>query len=321
MIKNLNKRGFKCYAASVDPEGSAWDRACELYAQLTGTTTDYGEAHSKLHHHQRYGKKYEPLINEWNNKTKVNLIGHSFGGETVRLLAYLMANGDINEKQTSKDNISPLFTGNKGDWIYSVTTLCSPHNGTTLYNIVNSVPKLINSILLFAKTIGNIADITRLDRFYSFNLNQFTENSSFANGTDNAGYDLSPTGANILNNKISTVDNIYYFSYASITTHKVGNVQIPNKNTLLVLIPTSFAMGVYPNNRYSRENDGLVNLNSALHPANEPWTELNADNIQPGIWNVLPTGIGHHGTIIGMDGNTDEIHCFYNNLIDMINNL
>jgi len=36
------------YAASVAPNGSAWDRACELYAQLSGTRVDYGKAHTAV---------------------------------------------------------------------------------------------------------------------------------------------------------------------------------------------------------------------------------------------------------------------------------
>lgn len=35
LMQYLNARGFECYSAAVDPTGSAWDRACELYAQLT----------------------------------------------------------------------------------------------------------------------------------------------------------------------------------------------------------------------------------------------------------------------------------------------
>ena len=32
LIPFLRKQGFDAYAASVSPAGSAWDRACELYA-------------------------------------------------------------------------------------------------------------------------------------------------------------------------------------------------------------------------------------------------------------------------------------------------
>ena len=51
----LNEKGIEAYAPAVGPLSSAWDRACELYAQLMGTRVDYGEAHSKMHGHNRYG--------------------------------------------------------------------------------------------------------------------------------------------------------------------------------------------------------------------------------------------------------------------------
>ena len=37
LLGKLDKKGYSCYAASVSGTASAWDRACELYAQLTGT--------------------------------------------------------------------------------------------------------------------------------------------------------------------------------------------------------------------------------------------------------------------------------------------
>ena len=47
LIRFLREQGYDCYAASVAPTGSAWDRACELYAQLAGLRVDYGEEHSR----------------------------------------------------------------------------------------------------------------------------------------------------------------------------------------------------------------------------------------------------------------------------------
>ena len=44
LMPYLTGKGYESYAASVGPLSSAWDRACELYAQLTGTTVDYGAA-------------------------------------------------------------------------------------------------------------------------------------------------------------------------------------------------------------------------------------------------------------------------------------
>ena len=100
LMEQLQKQGFKVYDASVAPQGSAWDRTCELYAQLTGTVTDYGLEHSARCGHPRFGRDFskEPLISTWNSQNKINLLGHSFGGVTVRLLAHLMAQGSEAER-------------------------------------------------------------------------------------------------------------------------------------------------------------------------------------------------------------------------------
>lgn len=58
LLKRLQMQGFECHAASVAPQGSAWDRACELYAQLAGVRTDYGAAHAARFHHDRFGPDF-----------------------------------------------------------------------------------------------------------------------------------------------------------------------------------------------------------------------------------------------------------------------
>ena len=65
----LRTQDIKVVEVSVGPFSSAGDRACEVYAQLTGTRVDYGEAHSKEHGHARYGRTYtEPLLERWDKK-------------------------------------------------------------------------------------------------------------------------------------------------------------------------------------------------------------------------------------------------------------
>lgn len=59
IIRYLNNQGYESYAASVDPTGSAWDRACELYAQLAGTRVDYGLAHSQKAGHSETNKQHD----------------------------------------------------------------------------------------------------------------------------------------------------------------------------------------------------------------------------------------------------------------------
>ena len=171
LMKSLNARGYDCHAASVGPLSSAWDRACELYAQLTGTVTDYGEEHSKRCRHARYGEDFssDPLIDEWSAEEKINLLGHSFGGATVRLLAELMANGSEAERKASGDDVSDLFTGGKGDWIYSITALAAPHNGTTAYLIREAILKDINATAEERAVIAmlTVATAPHLDRALS----------------------------------------------------------------------------------------------------------------------------------------------------------
>ena len=75
VTKFLRKNNVEAVAASVDPVGSVWDRTCELYAQLTGSRTDYGKAHSERCGHKRYGKDYskKPLLKniKWSSENKI----------------------------------------------------------------------------------------------------------------------------------------------------------------------------------------------------------------------------------------------------------
>ena len=142
LMKYLNSRGFDCVASSVSPIESCWDRACELYAQLTGTRTDYGKYHSEQNNHKRYGEDFtgRALIENFSAEDKINLLGHSFGGATVLQFLDLMADGCAEEREVTPENeLSPLFTGGKADWIYSVTTLAAPMNGSSAYYIKNEI--------------------------------------------------------------------------------------------------------------------------------------------------------------------------------------
>ena len=345
----LRGKSIKVYEATVGPFSSAWDRACELYAQLTGTQVDYGAAHSEKHGHDRFGKTYTaPLYTEWGKETeggqlqKINLIGHSFGGNTIRLLASLMEYGSREEQQASPDNVSPLFEGGKGEYINSVTTLCSPHNGSTLYYVVDK-QNLISTALGLLQTAGGITDIVaggvidfQLEHFGILSGSDNTMsmiNDSFMKGTDNAFYDLSPHGAAELNQTIKTVDSIYYFSYAYCTTEKapLTGKQMPTLSTMLVLMPIARLIGGYTNTSEDAPvkideswlpNNGLVNVVSAQSPSSEKSENYSEETeLKRGIWYVFPTLKGDHGTVIGMNGNATLTRKFYTDLIAMIDEL
>lgn len=355
LVKYLNSQDYKTVAPSVGPVSSAWDRACELYAQLTGTTVDYGAVHSKNHNHERYGRTYNtPLIENWGEKinggqlVKINLIGHSFGGATVRLLASLLEYGNEDETTETGKNTSPLFTGNKGEWVHSLTTLCAPHNGSSLTEIldelgeaanIDNTAELLVSLCFFMDTGNNSEAI------YDLQLDQFglsetpADKTAFNNavekvvfsGNDHAGYDLSPDGAAKLNKTIKTVDSIYYFSYAYSTTYQgnILDIQLPKIGTLPILSPIAAVMGAFNGttadgiviDKSWRENDGLVNVISAKYPFGEDFCDYDKDNINKGIWNVFPTKTGDHGNVIGLNEDIEKTHQFWTELLKSLSNL
>ncbi len=139
LISFLNEKGFESYAASVSPFGSAWDRACELYAQLYGRKVDYGNCHSKAYGHERFGRDYAgcSLIPDLTDDTKLVLIGHSFGGTTARMFAELMAHGDEEERAAAKEeDLSPLFMGGMEQRIHSIVALNCALNGNSAFDML-----------------------------------------------------------------------------------------------------------------------------------------------------------------------------------------
>ena len=319
LMKYLNARGFDCHAASVSPTASAWDRACELYAQLTGTVTDYGEAHSKKCNHDRYGTDYSKnrLIDDWSGEDKINLFGHSFGGATVRMLASLMAYGDETECKTS-DDVSPLFEGGKGDWVYSVTTLSAPHNGT--------------SSIAAAEVIQNDPDATTEERLIVkvlLGISEYDVNDKIKE--DTAYYEMDIDNALALNEKIKTVPGVYYFSYATDGTKTDENGNRVTDETVLksmyktcadrICAYTGTTANGYEVDEKWRANDGLVNTYSALAPLGAPSTEFDEDNINSGIWNVMEVVTGSHTTLQGGVSDSFDGRTFFVSHITMINTI
>ncbi len=359
LVEHLNEQGHEVHAPSVGPVSSTWDRACELYAQLTGTTVDYGEAHSKAHNHERFGREYtEPLVAQWGEKinggqrVKINLIGHSFGGATVRLLTSLLAYGSEEEKASTEGEISPLFEGGKSDWVHSVTTLCAPHNGSSLTEVLNSVGGLVgikDTTDMLATLCFGVAGLTASsDGIYDFKLEHFgitdvdfesAIDAITASGNDHAAYDLTPDGAAELNKIIKTVEDVYYFSYSYSTT-KSGSLlkgHIPQTNTLPILYPFALAMGSYKGTTDGgiaidetwQENDGLVSVVSARYPFGDEFVEMPLKSsqaeedfvIQRGIWNVAPTKEGDHGKVIGLNSGEEVPKTFFAELFTMVDGL
>ena len=321
LMQELRDRGVECRNASVGPFSSNWDRACELYAQLTGTRTDYGKYHSEQNNHKRYGEDFtgRALIENFSAEDKINLLGHSFGGATVLQFLDLMADGCAEERAVTPENeLSPLFTGGKADWVYSVTTLSAPMNGSSAYYIKDEILEDENATfqeLMVAYIVGSLTNPIPDGR----------------NEHDCAGYDMEVDRAMSLCDTWETQENVYYFSFACDVTYldENGNRTFdPNDLELLFRgsagrmvswtgkTPSGYVIG-----KEWQANDGLVNTISAIAPHNAPRTDFSADSINPGIWNVMPIYHGDHMSLQGGMFNTNNIRLLYAEHMSTVNGI
>ncbi|MCT4593401.1 MAG: lipase [Anaeromicrobium sp.] len=324
--KYLNQSGFESYTATVSPFSSNWDRACELYAYIKGTRVDYGKAHSSKYGHDRYGMKFRGVYKKWSPINKIHLISHSMGGQTVRVLSHLLKQGSLEEiesvlgKNPSKVQInkavhegllSPLFVGSTSS-IHSITTIASPHDGTTLTQGVLGVIPYAQKLV----ALGAAQSSLHKSNFYDFKLDHWglykgsSENfidfakrvweSPLWNKTkDISAWDLSPQGAMELNSWVKAQDEVYYFSWSTEKTKAslLSKKQIPKKDLHPILIPFALFMGSFTDNDKNKvsinrnwfQNDGVVNTISMNGP------KLGSKDIiknfigspQRGIWNHM----------------------------------
>ncbi len=315
----LRNQGFSCYAASVAPTGSAWDRACELYAQIAGTRVDYGAVHSRNYRHDRFGKDFSgnALIPKWGPETKLILLGHSFGGVTVRLFSELMANGDPEEKGAGDAEISPFFLGGMGSRIHSIVTLAAPTNGTSAYDMFQDPafhPEKVR-VPWWSYPLGAL--ISKGTR----------PKMDGRDERDYAGYDMHIDHATDLNRRITTLPGVYYFSVpCSFTQAQKDGTHRPKKKMEPHIVKHSCQIGAYSGKTAGgvvideswRENDGLVNTVSATAPIGAPTKPYDKECIEPGIWNVFPPFDGDHMSLQGGLMWKHDIRSFYVELLQQV---
>lgn len=337
LVQQLRDTGIEAYAPQVGPMNSAWDRACNLYAMLTGTRVDYGVAHSKKNNHDRYGRIYAPLVQDWGKELpdggikKVHLLGHSFGGATMRLLAELLTNGSEEERQATTDgSLSPLFEGGHGDMIATITAISAPHDGTTFVHAFPNLMKVLTGALtcIFA-VVGN----TPVNKGYDFYLEQFgltvpAGETNYKNicdpkqisrimnvikSGDHVFHDLRIDEASKLNDFIHTSPDIYYFSVTGNGTKPAEDNpenQVRAPIMLIAFAPFAKKMGAFPETDIGdyhidaswHANDGLVPSESGRYPHKEAhvmYEDVKDQPLKKGIWHVLPDYIADHGTVIG----------------------
>lgn len=341
LVEFLRGCDYECYAASVGPISSAWDNACELYAQLTGTRVDYGKAHSQKRNHDRFGRKYEKPLVEGFGERRLHLVGHSHGGQVVRLLAHLLTYGDEEERETSGDgDISPLFTGGKENYIASVTTLCSPNNGTLLFklaeekNLIHTMGRGTNfGVSLLGRTPihGKIVDC-QMEHFGLTPLKGEKKADKILSAVnrvrdsdDHILRDLSFDGAIELNEKIEISKNIYYFCFGASGSPGEEFSTEYMKFPLLKIFGKLIATIAFPEEgKYDiafgeawHENDGLVNVPSAMNPYDEPAKEYDGKP-DAGIWNIMPLIKGDHGQTVGLLADKNKTRAFFLNLFNML---
>lgn len=344
MSDYMEELGLEVYAPTIGPLSSAWDRACELYAQLMGTVVDYGAAHSAKYGHERYGRDYtgRALMSEpWNMTDKLNFIGHSFGGPTLTVFSSLLAFGDEEEQEAAGETCSPLFEGGHAEGIYSIISLAGVHNGTPLCNILYKIPGLIPLACGLINIVG-----TSKKPILDFMLDQFGVTADPAKGekaklnlkgikqlascNDNNIYDMTIEANEEFNKKYNkTIDSVYYFSYnGDITEELFGDYRIATggkgiTKALCLTASLIFANtdkdfgGTYLDNSWKR-SDGMVPVPSATHPRYQAYTDYDSSKeIETGVWNVMPTVDGAtHSWFTGLD--SGDLRWFYDDIFELI---
>ncbi len=317
----LKSQGHPTYTAAVGPFSSNWDRAVELYAQIKGGCVDYGANHAARHGHMRKvsTKCYPGFYPQWDANHPVHIISHSMGGQTARMLVQLLESPTHSEDNTSGE--SSLFTGGKAGWVKSVTTIATPHNGTTLANVVTNLAPFAQQLIAEAATLANIIDPGGI--VYDFKMEQWglkrqsgesfasyqarvLESTLFTNPNllDISAYDLSPDGAAAENAWVKTSPNVYYFSFATNATFTGfwPYWEFPRVDMLPPLPVTAYpyswplapGMGNYTRNQAGHvvidkswwPNDGVVNTVSMKNPSGQPVTTYNG-TAQVGKWNYM----------------------------------
>ncbi len=321
VVAEWRELGVEARAASVAPQGSAWDRACELYAQLAGTRVDYGKAHGAEYGHRRIGRDFtgQRLISNWDDDTRLVLIGHSFGGATIRLFGELLAHGSEEERAaTAPEDLSPLFAGGAGERVAAIVTLAAPTNGTTAYDLAADEG-------FDARKVRVPLRSRLLDRLLKSRAKIRTDGRD---PRDWASFDMTLDNAQSLNGRIATLPHVYYLSVACDATRAAeGGVRVPDPDLMDPLfVRTGTLMGCYVGTTAAgcvvdeawHANDGLVNTVSARAPFGAPQRPLDRDDVERGVWNVMDDLRADHSFFSGDYLRKSDPHPFFRDLLELL---
>ena len=177
-----------------------------------------------------------------------------------------MAVGSEEEVKASPDDVSSFFKGGKEDWIYSMTALAAPHNGTSAYESKSedidsaAYDMYIDNALELNKTIYTSPET------YYFSIACSATNKN-ADGTYSADKKL--------------MEAMFQSSADSMGRY------------------TGKTEGGFGIDETWLENDGLVNTVSALAPSSAPSATFDPDNVGKGVWYMMPVYRGDHMSLQG----------------------
>ena len=139
------------------------------------------------------------------------LIGHSFGGVTVRLLSELLAHGCEEERSaTASGDLSPLFAGGMGQRIQGIVTLAAPTNGTTAYDLAADPTFDVRRVRVPLK-------YRLMDCLVKSRTRIKTDGRD---ARDYANYDMLLDNAQAQNARIATLPHVFYVSVACDATQE-----------------------------------------------------------------------------------------------------
>lgn len=326
--------GYMVYTVSVGPISPNWERAVETYYQIKGGQLDYGANHSKErgYNPKPEGKSFAGLYPQWDENHPVHIIGHSQGGQTAKMLDYLLKTVFNNEE-------SELLHDSQKGWIKSITTISTPHNGTTLAPIILEMFPFTHNL---APWLG-LLEGDKIESLYDFDLDHWglkklpdesfnhyikrVKASPVSNAENLCSWDLSLDGAHAFNQLYNEDSTIYYYSFPASTTEKKSrkNTHKPSTGTSLLLWPAALLIGKYkdaPNETWY-ENDGIVNTVSMSYPEGASFKYYDGYS-QPGIWQVMETIRFDHRKVIGHHVKKKEmaaVLAIYNNHLKLLKNL
>ena len=234
------------------------------------------------------------------------------------MFAELMAHGDKEERAAAgEDDLSPLFRGGMEGRIHAVVAAASALNGNSVFEMLADPDFDLKSV-----------KVPWWSRYFGKRMsNKLQEETNGRDFRDCGDYDMQIDQALLLNQKMGTLPDVYYFSVPCAFTKKRGDRYVPQKGMEPFFVMRSFQMGQYTgltkggtriDQRWGK-NDGRVNTISEISPFGAPRKHLDPDNLKPGIWNVYPVHKGDHMSLQGGLLHKKDIRSFYTDMLTMIN--